>query len=330
MPEPVAGPGAIPVHILTGFLGSGKTTLLNKWLSVEQMQATAVIVNEFGAVGVDQHLIAVPAQDVVLLDNGCVCCALREDLILTLADLAENADKGKIPPFQRVVVETTGLADPAPIVHTFLRKAHKAPGFRMGSVITVVDPVFSDVNARDFIEWHQQVACADHIVASKRDLVDEARTRAVLEAARAVNPVASLSVAGDSSEPPHVLTRDASDISATRTFFPAIETSQKASHSANVQSFCVFPGETLSWSQLALWLEGLVYFRGEDFLRIKGIVKIRDSERPVLIQSVQKLFHPMIELDSWPHDSDERSRVVFITRGIEAATVENALATVLA
>lgn len=324
-----ADPDGIPIHILTGFLGSGKTTLLNRWLADERMRSTAIIVNEFGAVGVDQHLISAPAGDAVLLDNGCVCCALREDLIATLADLARSAREGRSPPFRRVVVETTGLADPAPIVHTFVRKARSVPGFRMGSVVTVVDPVFQEATARDFIEWHQQVACADHIVASKRDLVDDARMRRALEAAGRVNPLAARSVAAETDGPPDALAADMSGAASGRMFAPTIETSGLASHSGEVSSFCVFPGEALSWSQLALWLEGLVSIRGEDFLRIKGIVRLRDCDRPVLVQSVQKIFHPLVELEAWPDGSDPRSRVVFITRGIAAASVEQALRTVM-
>lgn len=324
------GPDGIPIHILTGFLGSGKTTLLNKWLAHDNMQSTAIIVNEFGAVGVDQHLISAPAGDAVLLDNGCVCCVLREDLIVTLTDLAQSVREGRIPPFRRVVVETTGLADPTPIVQTFVRKARNAPGFRIGSVVTVIDPIFHEATSRNFIEWRQQVACADHIVASKRDLAADAQICSALEAAGRINPLASRSVAAETAGPPDVLMADIAGAASGRMFPPTIETSGLASHSGDVTSFCIFPGETLSWSQLALWLEGLVSIRGEDFLRIKGIVKLCDCDKPVLVQSVQKIFHPLVELEKWPDDCDPRSRVVFITKGVAASRVEQALRTVVA
>ena len=299
-----------PVALLTGFLGSGKTTLLLRLLAHPGMGETAVIVNELGEVAIDHHLLRRVDERTVLLKSGCVCCSLRGDLVDELRDLLGRRERCEIPAFRRVVVETTGLADPAPILYTLLSEPVVKHHFRPERVIATVDAV----NGLPEPESVRQVAAADTLVVTKTDLGGADSVRAELER---LNPTATVLEVSFGEVEPEVL------------FGPA-ETGLRpglmrgvAEHS-EVSACCVFLEEELDWGAFGIWLTMLLQARGDDILRVKGLLNVGGAG-PVLVNGVQHVVHPPEHLDAWP-DDDRRSRIVFIGRGIDAAALTESLA----
>lgn len=309
----------IPVHVLTGFLGSGKTTFLRHLLGTPELADTAVVINEFGEVGLDHLLVREVSEDVVLLSSGCLCCAVRDDLVSTLADLSAMAGRGEVAPFRRVVVETTGLADPAPIMHAVMGDLQLRRAYRAGSIVTTVDGVSGARSLGSFAEAAQQVALADHIVITKSDLVEPWRLDALgLDLAK-VNP----------SVRPLTSSRDA--MPATAEIFDRvgepryIETDGAAgNHSDGIETFTVEVTQEVDWPAFVEWLELLLASRGQSILRVKGLLSVSGDPRPVVIHGVQHVVYPPEYLPRWP-DGAPRGWLVFIARNLTRTAIENAL-----
>jgi G3E family GTPase len=316
----------IGASLITGFLGSGKTTLLNHLLRHPGMGDTAVIVNEFGEIGLDHLLIETALDNAVLLKSGCLCCTLRGDLVDTLGSLFERRQRGEIPAFRRVLIETTGLADPAPILHALMADLGVTRHYRMGHVITTVDAVNAAGQLAEHYESAKQVAVADRLVLTKSDLAPSGSMADVRERLRALNASAPILIAIQGAIEPDALF--GSPAEAWNTSLPAIaphgqehEHGHDDEHRHGISSHCLVHNGPLPWQRLARWLEALASLRGPDLLRIKGIVAVEGRAGPVVIHAVQHVLHAPRELRDWP-DADRRSRIVLITRGIPAAALE--------
>jgi G3E family GTPase len=302
----------IPVALVTGFLGSGKTTLVARLLLHPEMGETAVIVNELGEVGIDHHLLRRVDERTVLLPSGCLCCALRGDLADELRDLKARRDAGEIPPFQRVVVETSGLANPAPIVATLLSEPLVRHHYRLEAVVTTVDAQ----HGLRHDESVSQAAAADRLVVTKSDLADPAPVIARL---RRLNPGATLVEAAFGDVEPAALfdeaARDPRDL----------EYDESSEHAHEIRALCVTFDEPLDWTAFGIWLTMLLQARGQEILRVKGLLDV-GAEGPLVLNGVQHVVHPPEHLSEWP-DEDRRSRLVFIGRGLDSERLERSLAT---
>jgi G3E family GTPase len=292
---------ATPVALVTGFLGSGKTTLLSRLLGHPDLGETAVIVNELGEVAIDHHLLRRVDERTVLLKSGCVCCSLRGDLADELRDLLGRRERGEVPPFRRVVVETTGLADPAPILYTLLSEPVVKHHYRLERVIATVDAVHG-LRAPESVK---QAAAADRLVVTKTDLADAGELAKRL--AR-LNPTAEVIVASFGEVEPALLFGGAE-------WDPRELPNGGHSHDGDVRACCLFLDEELDWGAFGVWLTMLLQSRGDDLLRVKGLLNV-GGPGPLLLNGVQHVVHPPEHLDAWP-DGDRRSRIVFIGRGID-------------
>jgi G3E family GTPase len=301
----------LPVALVTGFLGSGKTTLISSLLRHPEMGETAVIVNELGEIGIDHLLLRRVDERTVLLKNGCLCCSLRGDLADELRDLLGRRDRGEIPAFARVVVETTGLADPAPIVYTLLSEPVVRHHYELQRVVTTVDAVHGLPRA----ESVKQVAAADTLVVTKTDLA--AGASVVARLAR-LNPAARIVEAqfGD-VEPGRLFAR----LEHPR---EVPEPDEQGVHDHDVRAVSVVLDEPLDWTAFGLWLTMLLQARGSEIFRVKGLVDVGGSG-PLLLNGVQHVVHPPVHLDAWA-DDDRRSRLVFIGVGIDRDALERSLA----
>jgi G3E family GTPase len=311
----------IPVTVVTGFLGAGKTTLLRRFLASPQGAGTAVIVNEFGAVGIDDALVRASADETVLLGNGCLCCIARSDLQLALRRLIFDRERGSVPPFARVVIETSGLADPGPILQTFSTDRALGGEFHVEVVLTVVDAVAGETNLDAAAEARKQAILADRLIISKTDLAEAIAVDRLTVRLRALNPRAAieLAVAGE-LDPQHMIVPAAVE----RSGFVA-----EAAHSDGIASFVVEIAEPVDWQTFSRAMETLTALRGADLLRVKGLLNIAGCRGPVVVQYVQHLAHPPMELQSWP-DGKRTSRVVFVTRNIAENSVRDLFAAVQA
>jgi G3E family GTPase len=301
-----------PVALVTGFLGSGKTTLLSRLLAHPDMGETAVIVNELGDVAIDHHLLRRVDERTVLLRSGCVCCSLRGDLADELRDLLGRRTRGEIPHFRRVVVETTGLADPAPILFTLVSEPVVKHHFRLEQVIATVDAVHG-LRAPESIK---QAAAADHLVVTK---TDHPEARDLRNSLQHLNPTAEiLEVSFGEVEPAALFGTSGTDLRSVT----AVAVGSEA-HGDDIQACCLVFEEQLDWTAFGIWLTMLLQSRGNDILRVKGLLNV-GAAGPVVLNGVQHVVHPPEHLDAWP-DEDRRSRLVFIGRGIDAAALEASL-----
>lgn len=308
----------LPVTIVTGFLGAGKTTLVRRFLDSPEGKGTALIVNEFGSEGIDDALLRESSDEVTLLGNGCLCCNTRTDLQNTLRRLVADRERGKIPHFGRVLIETSGLADLSPILQTFSTDRALGGEFAIEVVLTVVDAVNGLRNLEKAPEARKQAILADRIVVSKTDISD-ARTRKNLTSMlEDLNPRAVIDVAVRGNIDPKTLT-DTGQTDAIERHSGFIA---EASHSDGIVSFVMRDETPLIWPVFQRAMETLVGLRGADLLRIKGLLNLAGSKGPVVFQAVQHLVHPPVELAAWP-DKDHASRVVFITRGVSERQVED-------
>jgi G3E family GTPase len=316
----------IPVSVLTGFLGSGKTTMLRHLLGQPEFSRTAVIINEFGEVGLDHELIEASEDSFIELQTGCLCCKIRTDLAQTLAELLRRRDEGRCTSFDRVVIETSGLADPAPILQTLMTDTNIAGRLVLGGVVTTVDAV-SGVGTleREGIS-QKQVAVADRIVLTKLDLAGPAKP-VLLRRLEELNAVAPVLMADHGRIDSLVFNSglyDPRTKSADVNAWLAEEAHGHAHtrHDADIKAYAIVREEPIRAVALALFLEALAEHCGDDLLRLKGIVNILESpDRPAVIHGVQHVFHAPAWLDRWP--SDERSsRMVFITRRVPQRWVE--------
>jgi G3E family GTPase len=311
----------IPVIVVTGFLGAGKTTLLRRFLAAPEGQGTAVIVNEFGAVGIDDALIREAADETVLLGNGCVCCITRTDLQVALRRLLFDRERGTVPPFQRIVIETSGLADPGPILQTFSTDRALGGEFHIDLVLAVVDAVNGAAALDEAAEARKQAILADRLVISKTDLADAATLARLTQRLQKLNPRATIDTAVGGDLDPRRMIEPAA---GARSGFVA-----EAAHSDGITSFVIEQDVPIAWLAFARAMETLINLRGGDLLRVKGILNVAGCRGPVVVQYVQHLAHPPVELDSWP-DANCSSRIVFIARNISERDVRALFAAVRA
>jgi G3E family GTPase len=325
----------LPVSMITGFLGSGKTTLLNKLLRHAGMGDSAVIINEFGEVALDHLLVEAIEGEVAVLASGCVCCTLRSDLEQTLRDLLARRDRGEVPAFSRILVETTGLADPAPIVQLLLNNPLVSHFVRLDTVVTTVDAVNGSRHIDEHAEAVKQAALADRLLLTKTDLAPPEMIQELQRQLVALNPSAAQHVVRNGEIAPEALFGAAlfdplrKTVDARRWINEDAYASsqhdhgdqQHHHHHHDINAFCLSSDQPLSWQALSTWLGRLRQGAGEDLLRVKGILNLSGESAPVVIHGVHHVFHPPVLLDAWP-DSDHRSRIVFIARGIERAELE--------
>jgi G3E family GTPase len=309
----------IPVTVMTGFLGAGKTTLIERFLESPEGQGTAVIVNEFGAVGIDDALVRDSAEQTVLLGNGCVCCITRSDLQLALRQLLIDRERGLVPGFARIVIETSGLADPAPILQTFSTDRALGGEFHIDVLLAVVDAVNGETNLKTAAEARKQVILADRLVVSKSDLAGAAEVELLVRRLQELNPRAAIDVAVAGALDPDQFVAPAA---AGRSSFIA-----EAEHSDGIASFVLERQKPMQWPAFTRAMETLIALRGSDLLRVKGILNVAGCQGPVVVQYVQHLAHPPVELQSWP-DQNRNSRIVFITRNIAESEVRDLFASV--
>jgi G3E family GTPase len=310
--------------VLTGFLGAGKTTLLKRFLESPEGSGTAVVINEFGAVGIDDQLVRASSEETVLLGNGCLCCTTRSDLQIALRRLIAEREHGQVPHFRRVVIETSGLADPGPLLQTFATDRALGGEFSVEVVLAVVDAA----NGLKTLEWsaeaRKQAILADRFIVTKTDIADPAATEQLMLRLAALNPHAETAVAVAGALAANLLT-DAPDSSGRRhSGFIA-----EAAHSDGIRSFVFTEATPMPWIPFAQAMEALVALRGADLLRVKGLLNVAGCRGPVVVQFVQHLAHAPVELEAWP-DQDRTSRVVFITRNIEERTIRDLIAAVRA
>lgn len=321
-----------PVNVLTGFLGSGKTTLLQRLLHSPRMARTAVLINEFGEIGLDHLLVQQVDESVVLLQSGCICCSIRDDLASALRGLLGRRERGEIPAFDRIVIETTGLADPGPILYTLLSEPVIRHHFRLGNVITTVDVMNAALHLSRNPEGIKQVAAADVLVLTKSDMAGTAQITTVREELVRLNPSAMVwDSAQASGEVDFML--DAMSSAGPARYQPVNRRDNAAAadaatslraHTESVSSMSLIVDRPMDWTAFGIWLSLLLNRHGDDVLRVKGILSVEGSDTPVFINGVQHIVHPPQHLERWP-TADHRSRMVFITRDIEQDKLRRSL-----
>jgi G3E family GTPase len=338
----------IPISLLTGFLGSGKTTVLNYLLRQPAMANVMVIINEFGEIGLDHELVESATDDLVLLQSGCLCCTIRGDLIETLRSLYGKRSRGEIPPFDRVMIETTGLADPAPILQAIMTDVQVMSRFQLDGVISTVDAVAGNATLDRHIEAVKQAAVADRILLTKTDLVQGDECQTVERRLRALNLAAPIHRIRDGEIDPSLLF----DIGL---FNPATKSldvqrwlqeekytqshndhnhhsDDQHGHAANdvnrhddhIRAISLIVDEPIPGEVLDNWLTSLLQFRGPDLLRFKGIVSVAGMPGPIVLHGVQHAIYPPVVLKTWPSE-DRRTRMVFITYDIDERTLRESL-----
>jgi G3E family GTPase len=355
--DPQPAPTPIPVSVLTGFLGSGKTTLLSRLLRHPGMADTAVIINEFGEIGLDHHLVEAADGEPVVMSSGCLCCTVRNDLVDTLRGLYLKRVRGVVPEFKRVVIETTGLADPAPILHTLMEDPVVETYYSLDSVVTTVDAVHGQSQLDAQPESVKQAAVADRLVLTKTDLASPDTVAQLQRRLGRLNPGAPLFAAVQGEIDPEQLFNAGLYNPETKSIDvrnwlrdEAIAASDPHGHAhghddhhghghdhgqpapldvnrhdARIRAHCLLLDEPLDWDSFSLWLGSLASGYGDRLLRVKAILNIRGEPGPVAVHGVQHMFHPPARLPAWP-DDDRRSKLVFITRDIERRFLEESLA----
>ena len=325
---------ATPVSVITGFLGSGKTTLLSKLLRHPDMAQTAVIINEFGAVGLDHMLVEASDENIVQLNSGCLCCTIRGDLVFTLLDLLDRRRQGAVTPFERIVIETTGLADPTPILQALMTDTALAGAIQLDGVVTTVDTVNGAATLDRHSESVKQAAVADRIVLTKTDL-PESDSSELHGRLTALNPAAPLltAVQGDIA-PGRLFDGGVYDPSAkpadVQAWLAAEPNAHEHAHDINrhsddIRAHSMVRERPIHAVALTLFLEILAEHCGPDLLRMKGLVKLVESiDRPAVIHGVQNVFHPPVWLDRWPGE-ERNSKLVFITKDLPGRWFEDLL-----
>jgi G3E family GTPase len=334
VPRPRAPAAPIPLTVLTGFLGAGKTSLLNRLLRDPALSEAAVIINEFGEIGLDHLLVEHVEDGVMLLSTGCLCCTVRGDLVNTLEKLLRGLDNGRMK-FNRVIIETTGLADPAPVLHTAMVHPYFVMRFRLDGVVTVVDAVNGSGTLDAHIESVKQVAVADRIVLTKTDILNSAETKAaLLSRLAALNPAAPVIEAASASvaqlidcglydaerKIPDVKRWLAEEAYATPEHHHHHDVNR---HDERIRAFTLASDQAMPCAAFEMFLDLVRSMHGPNLLRVKGIVKLAEQpDRPVVIHGVQHVFHPPATLAAWP-DADHRTRLVFIVNGIEERVIKD-------
>ena len=343
--DPLAG--AIPVTLITGFLGSGKTTLITQLLRHPGMNRVAVVINEVGEIGIDHDLVTMSSENISLLANGCICCSVRTDLQETLRELFAARHTGQMLEFDRVIIETTGLADPAPVVQTLSSDTLLAAHFRLDGVVTLVDAFNGSHQLLSQPEAVKQIALADRIILTKTDLVSTDQVQELTASIWAMRPDVDILTCLHGALAPETLmglglqSRRSSDATLSFLGEPLQNNEAKPQrgeaylgerhstkgkgrllHDASIQTSTLRFHKPFLWTAFSTALEVLTQLRGPDLLRVKGIVNVEG--RPVVVQGVQHLFHPPVELDRWP-SADQDTRLVFITKNMKPQTLEGLL-----
>lgn len=321
-----------PVTLVTGFLGAGKTTLINRLLAQPGMERSLVIVNEFGAIALDHLFIESRDTDLVMLSSGCICCTVRGDLELTLRDMAARRQTGELPPFDRVLIETTGLADPAPIAALFFSHPMVMHDFRLDRIVTLVDAVNGARQLDDQAEATAQVAIADVIVMTKTDIAPAGVAADLDIRLRRLAPGARRERALAGDIPPELLfggtthrLAPVEDTAATGHAAgcedPACGHPEHGSrHGAGIRAVTIVHDRPLPWDRLNYWFRGLRATWADGLLRMKGLVAVEEEPGPLVVHGIHATFHPPVALAEWP-DEDRRTRIVLILKGIDPAEV---------
>lgn len=337
MSETMSSDSLIPITVLTGFLGSGKTTVLNHLLRQPGMDGVVAIINEFGEVGLDHLLVETSEERFALLDNGCVCCSVREDLVALLDDLSSRQARGALPPVRRILVETTGLADPVPVLHTLMTAPSVVARYRIDGVVVTVDAVNAISSFERHVEAVKQIAMADRILLTKSDLAEAGTLAAVEQSIRSINPTAPVirvahgAIAPDAVFEAGLFTPQVRS-ERVEAWFAAAAAAHAQPHpdhhayGKRISSFSLVVNEPIRWAAFSRWLDYVVALKGDDLLRFKALVNVEDRPQgPLVVHAVQHVLHPPIALESWPSD-DRSSRLVFIVRDIAAHAIEHTLA----
>ena len=312
----------IVFDLLTGFLGSGKTTLLNAFLRLEAGQDTAVIVNEFGAIGLDQLQYQELSQDVYLLDNGCLCCTVTHSLRETLLEIKDLTHRMGRPALQRVVIETTGLADPLPVMHALLGDKSLIQHFRLGQVIATIDAAQGLDQLNTHVESRKQASVAEHLVITKTDMVPATSLLELRQQLHQLNPYAQITESVSGSAAGAIFTTDLQ--SQAFKLLPQGLNESTNSHSGDIGSWSVFTDIQPTWVGIAAWWHLLTLKFGNQLLRCKALLAVNDAKPFVLIQGVGKVFHSPTFLKTWP-DQDSRGRIVCIGQGLDPAWLQASL-----
>ncbi|EKF61429.1 cobalamin synthesis protein [Agrobacterium albertimagni AOL15] len=346
----------IPVSILTGFLGAGKSTLLNRLLKDPAMKDAAVIINEFGEVGIDHLLVETSNDAVVELADGCLCCTVRGELVDTLAELIDGMQTGKVKPLSRVVIETTGLADPAPVMQSVMGHPSIAQHFDLDGVVTVVDAVNGLSTIDAFPEAYKQVAVADRLILTKKTLAEEAAVSAITQRLCMLNPRAPITD-GDAEDAGSaaMLINGLYDASSKIADVDRWLKDEMAAtgdhhhdhhhdhghhshghshghhhhhdvnrHGASIRSYSILHDEPIDPMAINMFIDLLRSTHGEKLLRMKAIVALTDRpDKPLVLHGVQSIFHPPVRLPAWPEGSDRKTRLVLITRDLSESYVRD-------
>tara|TARA_B100000085_G_scaffold284193_1_gene316634 strand:- start:518 stop:1576 length:1059 start_codon:yes stop_codon:yes gene_type:complete len=325
----------IPVTVITGFLGSGKTTLLSSILKKKEMQKTAVIINEFGEIGLDHALIEHTDENIVELQSGCICCTIQGDLNKTLIDLFYKMMNGKVSSFNRILIETTGLANPVPIIHTLMSSIELIRIYSLDGVITVVD----SINGEKTLDLHEeslkQLALAEKIILSKTDIVDKDEIKSLVYRIKEINPVSQIifskfgnipleEIFGLGAYDPYKKSADVKNWLAAEKYKDKKHHHHHDvnRHNENIRAFSMMSENPVNMIAFSFFRDMITAALGANLLRMKGIVNIAGEERPAVIHGVQHIFHPVQWLETWP-DNDRRTKLVFITQNIKKEQIED-------